>query len=68
MKNDIDSWPWSLDDLPLKNITLRKWGLGEPNNANGDQSCVYISILGRWIDYACTDTRRVICFDGESKS
>ncbi|XP_058240200.1 putative C-type lectin domain family 20 member A [Hemibagrus wyckioides] len=64
--NDIDSWRWSLDDLPLKNITLRNWGLGEPNNVNGDQSCVYINIFGRWIDYACTGTKHVICFDASN--
>lgn len=64
--NDVDSWRWSLDDLPLKNITLRKWASGEPNNANGDQSCVYMNYLGKWFDDTCIDIKLVICLNGES--
>ncbi|XP_047671909.1 C-type mannose receptor 2-like [Tachysurus fulvidraco] len=64
--NDFNSWRWSLDDLPLKNITLRKWSSGEPNNANGDQSCVYINYLGKWFDESCIDIKPVICFNANN--
>ncbi|XP_053089645.1 macrophage mannose receptor 1-like [Pangasianodon hypophthalmus] len=61
--NDHDSWRWSLNDLPLKNITLSKWGSGEPNNLGGHESCAAIDQKGLWWDSTCEHKRAFICYD-----
>lgn len=63
--NDFDSWRWSQNDLPLKNITLRRWGSGDPNNMYGHESCGAIDQNGLWWDTVCTSTKTFICYDGE---
>ncbi|XP_058249872.1 putative C-type lectin domain family 20 member A [Hemibagrus wyckioides] len=61
--NDFDTWRWSQNDLPLKNITLRRWGSGEPNNLYGHESCAAIDQKGLWWDTVCTGPKTFICYD-----
>ncbi|XP_053087118.1 secretory phospholipase A2 receptor-like [Pangasianodon hypophthalmus] len=61
MYNNVDSWRWSFNDLPLKNITLRKWYFSEPSN--GKEACGAIDFNGYWFDYPCTNLKSFICYD-----
>ncbi|XP_053086697.1 C-type lectin domain family 4 member K-like [Pangasianodon hypophthalmus] len=63
--DDIDSWRWSFNDVPLKNQTLTKWYSGEPDNGEGNEACGTIGQLGEWRDYPCTDLRPFICYNCE---
>lgn len=63
--NDVNSWRWSLDDVPLKNVTYTFWQPGEPNNYLGKQSCVMAWEYGYWSDIECTLLRPYICYNGE---
>lgn len=64
--NDIDSWRWSLNELPLKSVSYSKWASNEPNNQFGKQSCGIIDQNKFWRDAQCTDKRPFICYDAES--
>ncbi|KAG7314252.1 hypothetical protein KOW79_022748 [Hemibagrus wyckioides] len=59
--NNIDSWRWSYNDLPLNNITLRNWLFSEPTN--GNQACAALDWTGYWLDFPCTDLKSFICYD-----
>lgn len=61
--NDLDSWRWSYNDLPLSSITQRNWKTSEPSN--GDESCGAIEYTGDWFDFPCTDFKSFICYDCE---
>ncbi|KAF5899435.1 macrophage mannose receptor 1-like isoform X6, partial [Clarias magur] len=61
--NDVDSWRWSLYDLPLNSVNYTNWYAGQPDNLNGNQACVSISTLNQWFDQPCTDLRPFICYD-----
>lgn len=63
--NDIDSWRWSLDDLPLKNVTYKYWIGGRPNNVGGKASCVMMGTYANWYDADCTIKRPFVCYNGE---
>ncbi|KAI5103599.1 secretory phospholipase A2 receptor-like isoform X1, partial [Silurus meridionalis] len=56
--NDVNSWRWTIGNEPLG--TLNKWGLGEPNNYNGNQECGAIHYVGL-LDRACKETLYFIC-------
>ncbi|KAI5088010.1 lectin C-type domain containing isoform 1 precursor, partial [Silurus meridionalis] len=64
--NDIESWRWSFNDVPLKNQTLRMWYAGEPKNENGNEACGVLGQLGQWWDYPCTDLRPFICYNSST--
>lgn len=64
--NDIDSWRWSSNNLPLKN-TFHYWNIGggQPDNNGGHQSCCATGPFGQWWDDTCTDLFPFICYNGE---
>ncbi|XP_058241064.1 putative C-type lectin domain family 20 member A [Hemibagrus wyckioides] len=61
--NDLNSWRWSLNELPLKTVTYSKWNPGDPNNYYGRESCDIINGNGAWEDVPCTDLRPFICYN-----
>ncbi|XP_053335764.1 macrophage mannose receptor 1-like [Clarias gariepinus] len=61
--NDINSWRWSLGDLPLKNVTYTNWYPGYPVNAGGKAGCAYIGASYYWFDDACATPRKFICYN-----
>ncbi|XP_047671853.1 macrophage mannose receptor 1-like [Tachysurus fulvidraco] len=69
--NAIDSWRWSLNKLPLKNVIFHNWSLGHPNNYAAEESCGLFISGGYWMDIDCTGLRPFICynanFSGASK-
>ncbi|XP_047671859.1 C-type mannose receptor 2-like [Tachysurus fulvidraco] len=69
--NAIDSWGWSLNKLPLKNVLYTNWYPGEPNLHVGNVSCGLFISGGYWADITCTELRPFICynanFSGASK-
>ncbi|KAF5894176.1 putative C-type lectin domain family 20 member A isoform X1, partial [Clarias magur] len=58
--NDVNSWRWSYGNEPLG--SMRPWCSGEPNNGNGNQSCIAIAPSGWW-DKECTATYPFVCFN-----
>ncbi|KAI5086651.1 secretory phospholipase A2 receptor-like isoform X1, partial [Silurus meridionalis] len=63
--NDIDSWRWSLNNLPLKNVTYTNWCTGEPDNLNGQESCVITGLYNCWWDVPCSQLRPFICYNAK---
>ncbi|XP_047671881.1 C-type mannose receptor 2-like isoform X2 [Tachysurus fulvidraco] len=59
--NDVNSWRWSLNDLPLKYGTYTCWYSGEPNNLGGNEACGAIG--DTWWDAPCTGLRPFICYN-----
>ncbi|KAI5087790.1 C-type mannose receptor 2-like, partial [Silurus meridionalis] len=59
---EINSWIWSLNNLPLSNVPYRNWCPGEPNNG-GNQMCVFISTVGNWYDDPCLYLKAFICYN-----
>ncbi|XP_053533557.1 macrophage mannose receptor 1 [Ictalurus punctatus] len=64
--NDLNSWRWSLNDLPLTSVTYTNWVPGQPNNRLGKQACGIIGdsngYIG-WIDRPCTELNSFICYN-----
>ena len=42
-------------------IKVANWNNGEPNNANGNESCVEAYTNGKWNDINCGDWLQVTC-------
>ncbi|XP_053087075.1 putative C-type lectin domain family 20 member A [Pangasianodon hypophthalmus] len=61
--SDINNWRWSLNDLPLKNVTYTNWFPGEPNNGAGKEACGAIGAYNTWYDVPCTGVRQFICYN-----
>ncbi|KAF4071305.1 hypothetical protein AMELA_G00271700, partial [Ameiurus melas] len=61
--NDVNSWRWSLNDLPLKNVTYTNWQSGQPDNSGGKEACGIIAGYGVWWDEQCTGLRPFICYN-----
>uniref|UniRef100_A0AAY4DG18 C-type lectin domain-containing protein n=1 Tax=Denticeps clupeoides TaxID=299321 RepID=A0AAY4DG18_9TELE len=54
--NDINSWKWSISDQAFYiagGAGYRNWGLGQPDNAMGNQSCVSMMSTGTFFDNTC---------------
>ncbi|KAK2913229.1 hypothetical protein Q8A67_001628 [Cirrhinus molitorella] len=39
------------------------WSPSQPNNAGGNQYCVYTSTAGYWNDWTCSDKLSFMCFE-----
>ncbi|XP_027004144.2 C-type mannose receptor 2-like [Tachysurus fulvidraco] len=61
--NDVNSWRWSLNDLPLKNVTYTNWYPGEPDNLGGNEACVMIGSSNTWCDAPCIHPKPFICYN-----
>ncbi|KAK3507648.1 hypothetical protein QTP70_032244 [Hemibagrus guttatus] len=61
--DDVDSWRWSLNELPLKDVTYTNWYSGQPDNYAGKEACAVIYIYGTWADTICTGLRPFICYN-----
>ncbi|XP_058240226.1 macrophage mannose receptor 1-like [Hemibagrus wyckioides] len=61
--NDINSWRWSLNELPLKNVTFIKWYPYDAINYAGGESCLLMISGGYWIDINCAQLRPFICYN-----
>ncbi|XP_058240919.1 C-type mannose receptor 2-like [Hemibagrus wyckioides] len=61
--NDVNSWRWSLNELPLKNVTYTNWYSGQPDNYAGREACGIILAYGAWEDTLCTGLRPFICYN-----
>ncbi|KAF4071308.1 hypothetical protein AMELA_G00271730 [Ameiurus melas] len=68
--NDVNSWRWSLNDLPL-NVSYTYWYPGQPENSGGKETCGVAVSYGQWWDAPCTLLRSFICynasFSGDAK-
>ncbi|XP_047671866.1 macrophage mannose receptor 1-like isoform X4 [Tachysurus fulvidraco] len=61
--NDVNSWRWSLNDLPLKNVTYTCWSSGDPNNLGGNEACVMIGGTNACFDAPCIHPKHFICYN-----
>ncbi|XP_058240549.1 macrophage mannose receptor 1-like [Hemibagrus wyckioides] len=61
--NDVNSWRWSLNELPLKNVTYTNWYTGQPDNYAAKEACGIIYAYGTWADTICTGLRPFICYN-----
>ncbi|KAK2845981.1 hypothetical protein Q7C36_010835 [Tachysurus vachellii] len=59
--NDINSWRWSMGNEPLG--IMRAWGPIQPDNWNGNETCVAI-YNSEWFDRICSSIFNFVCFDG----
>uniref|UniRef100_A0A673HG96 C-type lectin domain-containing protein n=1 Tax=Sinocyclocheilus rhinocerous TaxID=307959 RepID=A0A673HG96_9TELE len=55
--------PWVFSD-GSKSL-FRPWYSAQPNNAGGNQFCVYTSLSGYWNDWDCADKLPFVCYTGE---
>uniref|UniRef100_A0A673HH38 C-type lectin domain-containing protein n=1 Tax=Sinocyclocheilus rhinocerous TaxID=307959 RepID=A0A673HH38_9TELE len=54
--------PWVFSD-GSKSL-FRPWYSAQPNNAGGNQFCVYTSLSGYWNDWDCADKLPFVCYTG----
>ncbi|XP_027013900.2 putative C-type lectin domain family 20 member A [Tachysurus fulvidraco] len=60
--NILDNWYWSYNHLPLKNITLRNFEPGYPDDYGLDV-CGTIHRQGTWLPLDCYNNFPFICYD-----
>ncbi|KAI5626516.1 secretory phospholipase A2 receptor-like isoform X1, partial [Silurus asotus] len=58
--NDINSWRWSLGNVPLG--SFNDWLFIQPKNEYGNDECAVIWGMG-WIDWTCSELISFVCFD-----
>lgn len=63
--NDYDNWRWSFNNISLKSTNLTNWSPGQPDNAQGVESCGAINATGYWEDDECVLLKPFICYNGE---
>ncbi|KAF7689188.1 hypothetical protein HF521_012541 [Silurus meridionalis] len=61
--NDISSWQWSFPNISLIRTGFSQWYSGQPDNADGNQSCGAIHLGGYWHDIRCTYLKPFICYN-----
>lgn len=64
MGNDVNSWRWSATGKTNLN-GYQNWAPGQPNNVNGNQSCVVMNSDGKWNDQACDYLTSFVCYTGK---
>ncbi|KAF5899457.1 macrophage mannose receptor 1-like, partial [Clarias magur] len=60
---DVNSWRWSLGDLPLQSFPYTNWYPGEPNIYFRSDGCVAMDIYARWFNEPCTQLRPFVCYN-----
>lgn len=60
----VKSWSW-FGMGPMWNFSLINWAPGQPDNANGNESCGAMNPDGYWADYPCADLKPFICYNGK---
>ncbi|XP_028841859.1 macrophage mannose receptor 1-like [Denticeps clupeoides] len=66
--NDINSWKWSISDQAFYiagGAGYRNWGLGQPDNAMGNQSCVSMMSTGTFFDNTCDTELTFLCYNAK---
>lgn len=61
---NVKDWYWSYQ-TQLMNFSESNWGLGQPDNAGGDEACGAINSSGYWGDYPCSESLPSICYDSK---
>ncbi|XP_053336305.1 putative C-type lectin domain family 20 member A isoform X2 [Clarias gariepinus] len=61
--NDVNSWRWSLGDIPLQSGTYTNWYTGEPGNNAPGEACIAMGGNDQWWDVPCTQLRAFVCYD-----
>ncbi|XP_033729105.1 perlucin-like [Pecten maximus] len=51
-------WLWA---STLKPITIKHWGSGEPNDRQGEEDCLAVTVSGFWNDVPCTTSLPFVC-------
>lgn len=65
LHGDSKSWRWSLEhsDLYGKGASVFRGWWDQPDNTEGRELCVYIS-MGKWNDFQCDYSLMAVCYDG----
>ncbi|XP_058870501.1 C-type mannose receptor 2-like [Acipenser ruthenus] len=53
-----EPWKWSHQG---DSYTFHTWDSGQPNNLEGNQNCVMMSMTGGWLDYGCNNRMSFFC-------
>ncbi|XP_071325133.1 macrophage mannose receptor 1-like [Trachinotus anak] len=64
MGNDANSWRWSATG-ETSETDYQNWNTNEPNNSQGDETCVFANGNRKWLDEVCSSEQYFICFDGK---
>ncbi|TSL54338.1 C-type lectin lectoxin-Lio3 [Bagarius yarrelli] len=64
--NDLDSWYFSHNRLPLKNISLRNFASGHPSVEHSNAACGAIEDTGLWLALPCHYTGPFLCYDASN--
>lgn len=61
--NRSKSWDWSGPSEPGEEYTFTNWQNGQPDNVNGENSCVAVALTdGTWTDEPCNATYPFFCY------
>ncbi|KAK2838968.1 hypothetical protein Q7C36_013782 [Tachysurus vachellii] len=63
--NDINSWRWSINGVPLKN-NYQNWNGIQPDNDGGHQPCSTMGPYGYWWDFECESLFPIICYNANN--
>lgn len=66
MGNDTNSWRWSATG-EMSKTGYQNWGVSEPNNHAGKESCVFMASSGVWLDASCRGLRGSVCYSGKKR-
>ncbi|KAF5905522.1 macrophage mannose receptor 1-like isoform X6, partial [Clarias magur] len=58
--NNVDSWRWSINNVPLKVTAVTNWAPSEPSNSG---ACGTIDPSGYWSAKPCSSLSTFVCYD-----